>query len=267
MSTTQFIKTAKEIQQQAEDRKVKPKKQGGAEHDEGNWLISYADMMTLLCGFFIMLFSMARLDEPKYEDLKEVISKQFGGDYKSPLKEHAKFVTRFLEQEGLDKDAAVKIEGSGISVVVQSLVLFENLSTEITPYGKKILTGILDDLLAREKKEVKRYQIVVEGHTDSRPITGGTSFATNWELSSARAARIIRYFGEFGFDSSRMTAIGYGDTRPRVPARSPSGNYDEAALAKNRRVVLRILDAKADAIPLTRPEDGSAESTSKPSKP
>ena len=51
-------------------------------HDESNWLISYADMMTLLCGFFIMLFSMCKLDTPQYDSFKEAISKQFGSKVK-----------------------------------------------------------------------------------------------------------------------------------------------------------------------------------------
>ena len=264
MPVNKFLKSAHEIQQQAVSRR-QHRRSGGGEGDEGNWLISYADMMTLLCGFFIMLFSMARLDEPKYEDLKEVMSKQFGGDYKSPSKELAKFVTQIIEETGTQKDTIVKVEGTGVTVMFQSLVLFENLSAEIAPKGQQILARIIDDLYSRQKKEAKRYQIVVEGHTDSRPITGGTQFATNWELSAARASRVTRYFADKGFEPGKLTAIGYGDTRPKAAARTPSGSYDEAALLKNRRVVLRILDSKADSIPLTQPEDGT-ERTSIPSK-
>ena len=54
---------------------------------EGPWLMSYADMMTLLCGFFIMLFTMSKLDEPQYEKMKEAVSKEFKGSYTNPTDE------------------------------------------------------------------------------------------------------------------------------------------------------------------------------------
>ena len=71
MSVKKFLKAAQEIQAQAQRSKEEPKPQ--ASHDESNWLVSYADMMTLLCGFFIMLFSMAKMDEPQYEKVKESV--------------------------------------------------------------------------------------------------------------------------------------------------------------------------------------------------
>ena len=80
---------------------------GGEGGDESNWLVSYADMMTLLCGFFIMLFSMAKLDVPEYDSFKEAVSKQFGGQYTSPTKEMAKFATEIIQEMGLEKEAIV----------------------------------------------------------------------------------------------------------------------------------------------------------------
>jgi chemotaxis protein MotB len=218
-------------------------------HDESNWLVSFADMMTLLCGFFIMLFSMAKLDAPQYELVKESVSKAFGGEYQSPASDLAKFVTKILEEAGIEKDATVKVDQYGVSVVFQSTIFFDTLSADITPGGKVILYKLIDGVYTRQSKENKKYKIVVEGHTDSRPITGGL-FPSNWELAGARAARVIRMYLERGFDPDKLSAISYADTRPEVPARTPSGEWDEAALAKNRRVVIRILDPRQDIVPI-----------------
>lgn len=219
-----------------------------AHDDESNWLVSYADMMTLLCGFFIMLFSMSKLDEPKYEAMKESVAKEFGGEYKSESKDLAQFASQLLQENGMDKDTVVRISPSGVALVFQSTVFFDTLSAEVSGPGQKLLDILLTRLNERQKTVGKDYKIVVEGHTDGRPVIGG-SFASNWELSSSRASRVVRLFLDQGYAPENLTAIGYADTRPEVPHRTPAGTYDEGALSKNRRVVIRILDPKVDSIP------------------
>ena len=109
---------------------------------------------------------------------------------------------------------------------------------------------LIDSIAIRQKNTQKTYRIVIEGHTDSRPIVEGGLFPSNWELSGSRAARVVRMFLEKGFAPNRMVAIGYADTQPEVPSRTPNGEWDETALAKNRRVVLRILEPLVDSIPI-----------------
>jgi chemotaxis protein MotB len=249
MAIKKFLKAAQDIKNQAQQEEPK----APAAHDESNWLVSYADMMTLLCGFFIMLFSMAKMDEPQYEKVQEAMSKQFGGDFKSPTKELAKFVTEVVQQAGIDSQAIVRTDALGVSVAFQSTLFFDTLSAEVKPEGRQVLERLARELYERQKAENKQYQIVVEGHTDSRPITAGT-FPSNWELSGARAARVVRYFLDEHFSPDHMTAIGYADTRPEAPSRLPNGALDEEALAHNRRVVLRILSDSADSIPLPKIE-------------
>lgn len=232
---------------------------GGDAHDESNWLVSYADMMTLLCGFFIMMFSMAKLDEPEFEKVKEEVAKHFGGDYKSPTAELAKFITQIIQEAGLEKEVVVKSDPFGVSLTFHSTVFFDTLSAEVSPQGQGVLAKLIEAVSSRQDVELKQYKIVVEGHTDSRPVLSG-NFPSNWELSGARAARVVRFFMDKGFDPTHLTAIGYSDTRPVLPSRAPSGAWDDEAMAKNRRVVIRILEPKVSAIPF--PEQNQNPSAS-----
>lgn len=216
--------------------------------DESNWLVSYADMMTLLCGFFIMLFSMAKLDEPKYDTFKAEISKQFGGKYESPPKDLARHLEQFTRNLQVAEGMEIKADPSGVTVDFQSAIFFDSLSAEITEKGKVALLAFIDQLAREQTLRSKQFRIVIEGHTDGRPVTGGL-YPSNWELSSARATRVARLFLEKGFQPDRLIAIGYADTHPKTPERGPSGTIQPDALVKNRRVVVRILEPSVDSIP------------------
>lgn len=87
-----------------------------------------------------------------------------------------------------------------------------------------------------------RFFVDVEGHTDSRPIQS-SAFASNWELSAARASNIVRYFLSQGYDPKRLKASGYADTYKLVP------DVDDAAAAINRRIVFRIYVKRPDEAP------------------
>jgi chemotaxis protein MotB len=217
--------------------------------DESNWLVSYADMMTLLCGFFIMLFSMSKLDEPKYDNFKAEVSKQFGGKYESPPKELAKHLEQFTRNLQVTEGVEIKADPLGVSISFQSTVFFDTLSAEIREQGSEVLTTFIDGILNEQKNTSKQYRIVIEGHTDGRPITGGL-YPSNWELSSARAARVARRFIDKGFKPEKLIAIGYADTHPKAMERTDIGSFDPKALIANRRVVLRVLEPTTDSIPM-----------------
>jgi chemotaxis protein MotB len=260
MSLKRLLK--KETDDEIIVRLVKEAEAGEANHDESNWLVSYADMMTLLCGFFIMLFSMAKLDEPQYEIVKREVAKAFKGQYENPAEGQGKFASRIIQEAGLDRDTTVQVDSQGMTLTFQSVLFFDTLSAEVSPGGQALLTRIIDAIFNLQAKEHRLFRIVVEGHTDGRPVLSGT-FATNWELSAIRATRVVRMFQDKGFLRDRLTAIGYGDTRPLATERRPDGTLDEAAMGKNRRVVLRILEPTVETIPFANaqvemPSDAAA---------
>lgn len=230
-------------------------------HDDSNWLVSYADMMTLLCGFFIMLFSMATLETTKYDAFKEAIAEQFGGEFVSPSKEKAQFATQIVEELALKKNTTIKSSSTGVSLAFLSTVFFDTSSAELSPQGKTILSQVIHRIMNRQRINSKAYKIVIEGHTDGRPIVGGY-YLSNWELSAARATRVLRMFLDYGFAADHVTAIGYADTHPLIPERTPDGHWDKSAHTKNRRVVLRILEPDTHSIPY--PEENANSSAEQP---
>ncbi|HUP56415.1 MAG TPA: flagellar motor protein MotB, partial [Bdellovibrionota bacterium] len=250
MALTGLLKKRDRGEQKVVPRKSDPPvRHNDGNHDEANWLVSYADMMTLLCGFFVMLFSFANMDAARYEKAKEEISKQFKGTYISPQAEVKGFVTETLLAAGVTKNVIVKSDPTGVSIIFESVLFFDTLSAEVKAEGADVLNRLIQRLKLQQEKSGKKYRIVVEGHTDSRPITGGT-FPSNWELSSSRASGVVRMFLNQGYAADRLIAIGYADTRPRVPPRKADGSLDEEAFGKNRRVVLRIMEPGMEVIPL-----------------
>jgi hypothetical protein len=153
-----------------------------------------------------------------------------------------------VHELGITKDTVIKADPSGVSIAFQSTIFFDTLSSEVKAEGKIILNRLIDAIANRQDVALKRYRIVVEGHTDSRPVLSGI-YPSNWELSGSRAARVVRMFLDKGFTPDRLTAIGYADTYPQAQTRTLAGTYDKAALGKNRRVVLRILEPGVSSIP------------------
>lgn len=223
-------------------------KRGSNEHSDSNWIISYADMMTLLCIFFIMLFSMSKINTPEFEAVKKEVAEHFGTKYESPSEDLGKFINNVLIEAGVQKEATMTSDGVSVSVAFHSTLFFDTLSAEISPAGKEIVEKIAVKLGEYQQKHNKKYKIVVEGHTDSQPIMGGP-FPSNWELSSSRATRVVRLFLDQKFDPAFMLAIGYADTQPVAASRNTDGSWNNESLAKNRRVVLRVLLPEVESIP------------------
>lgn len=224
------------------------RKKSHEEHSDANWIISYADMMTLLCIFFIMLFTMAKMNTPQFESMKKEVAEHFGSKYEAPTEDLGKFVNNVLIETGVAKDATMTNDGLTVSVAFHSTLFFDTLSAEITPAGKEIIEKIATGLFDHQAKHGKKYKVVVEGHTDSQPVLGGP-FPSNWELSSSRATRVIRLFLDKKFEAGNLLAIGYADTQPVAESRNSDGSWNQENLAKNRRVVLRVLMPEVDNIP------------------
>lgn len=246
--------------------------------DEGPskaWMESYADAMTLLLAFFIMMFAFALVDEQKFFDFKVGMVQAL--DVSNPIN---------------DDPSGLLFGGDGIAQVPGTLAIpseavrelinesKQQLGGEVSPHEaealKETLQQALDQMGAADHVSVDiddrgvviRFDnrvlfasgsdrlvgdgsvilsqvaavlavvdnnIDVEGHTDSVP-TNGTGWATNWELSSGRATTVVRHFAEIdNLPVTRLAATGYADTRPRA------SNGTEDGRAQNRRVEVVVL--------------------------
>ena len=168
MSLKSFLKAADKIKEQKSP--YDGDLHAPVSHDEANWLVSYADMMTLLCAFFIMLFSMAKLDAPKFEEVKKAMVEQFGGQYQNPHENLGKYITQVIQEAGVEKETTVRVDAHGVSIAFESTLFFDTLSSDVKLEGQTVLAKLTQAIRSKQTQELSRYKIVVEGHTDSRPI-------------------------------------------------------------------------------------------------
>ena len=231
-------------------RKKKKAEEGGA-----TWLDTYADTVTLLMTFFVLLYSMSTLDEAKLQQISaafnEVMSGKaadsilqynlydgevplVGGESKVESSEESKVidaaektyeeVKEFVEKNNLSDGIKVIPNEDGVNLQLKDSVLFETGKAELKDNSKAILDQI-SYLLANLPNNIE-----VEGHTDNVPINT-SEYKSNWELSTNRATSVVRYFIEAKhLNAARFSAAGYGEYQPLVP------NTSDENRAQNRRV-------------------------------
>ncbi len=209
---------------------------GGDHGGEEGWLVSYADMMTLLVGFFVILLSFSQVDQEKFEEVKKSAVKEFGGKYEKPFEDLSSRVMKAVEKNGLGGEISIIEKGATIEISILGPVLFETGQADLKPEAQKILNDIVPIL----KNQIKEFDVTVEGHTDDVPMSNAGFMKNNWELSGMRASRVLQQLIEDGIEKTKLTAIGYGDSKPLVPNRSSNGTAIVENQAKNRRVVLKL---------------------------
>ena len=199
--------------------------------DGGDRLTTYADMMTLLMTFFVLLFAMSTLDPVKLEQFGNSFGDQQGSQKKSKkvsLSQINKEVSKLVKEENLMSQVKVRMDARGVTLEIASDLAFQTGSATLSPPIK--------DFLVKLVKTMQRatYAIAVEGHTDNVPIRS-SQFPSNWELSAARSSAVIRYLTSQGIPADKFRAIGFGDTAPKVD------NSTAENRAKNRRVDITFL--------------------------
>ena len=256
------------------------------------WLVSYADFITLLFAFFVVMYSISSVNEDKYRVLSDAIGSAFHDpkasvnpvqvsqivttsvilpsnitvaaktpDVMIPLlrpgqpgaekvleepEEEESFSQQVLDEaedeinaiangveervDDLIEEGIINIKRNKfwLEVEIKSSLLFTSGSSELIPDSVPILVELSETFVDMPNR------INIEGFTDNEPISN-LIFPSNWELSSARAAAVVRLFERNGIEPSRLASIGYGEYQPI------SNNEDEDARAKNRRVVLVVM--------------------------
>lgn len=228
------------------------------------WLVSYADFITLLFAFFVVMYAISSVNLSKYTALTNSMGSAFSGagmppppvkviqatqhDDKSIIKplplsylyqernKREQESMAAMGQEISTKLATMVQEGKvhvlqtsrGIRIDINDSLLFTSGSAALAPTA----LGIIDQITAMIKGNPRLVQ--VEGHTDLTPIHN-EFFYSNWELSAVRATTVVRMLSERGIDEKRLSAVGFGATQPI------SSSDTEYAQAKNRRVSIMVL--------------------------
>jgi chemotaxis protein MotB len=217
-----------------------------------DWLTTYADAITLLMAFFVMMFSMSELKQDRFAEFASAIDAALG-DKKAeglPTPIHAQqksekreaFMGMADNVEGrlhsLAQRGEVRMatDRKGIYVDVFTDSFYEAGGFTIRPEMKSVLDEIVAEL--RPKFDTD-YTVQVVGHTDDAPIHTPV-MDSNWDLSATRAARVSRYLIESGIDSDRFEVVGKAHTDPILPHRNPDGTPNETNRSKNRRIEIRI---------------------------
>lgn len=219
------------------NKKVKRYKQKHEAVDEGdgNWLISYADMMTLLWGFFVIISAFSVPSKDLIEKLKESTATAMGGEYQKPFNEISNELLTVLKELNLENDAKVETLTDGVKITVKSNNFFESGSTTLPDATKEVLVKIGAIL----KKQDNSFKILVEGHTDDVPVKKDLGIS-NWELSSNRAASVVKLFESIGVRHELLRPVGFADVEPLVKTAELKGEELALARAQNRRIVIRL---------------------------
>jgi len=208
---------------------------GENDDNQDDWLMSYSDMMTLLFAFFALLLSLSTIDPVKMQLVTKSMDEAMGGVSTEPVVSLAKIqadLEKIIREKGLTSQVAVNRDKHGVALSLKGSSFFPSGSADLLPNSEQFL-AMVGALIERIP-----YQIAVEGHTDNIPISTPL-FESNWELSSARASQVVRFFINRGLDSQRFRAVGYADTKP---VNASIRNRTPEARAKNRRVVILFLD-------------------------
>lgn len=207
------------------------------EEETEDWLTTYADAITLLMAFFVMLLTFAEFDIPAYEELTSGIAASVGIEGAKSTTQSLKIAVEDISfQMQADQYMNVEVDEKGVVIELQSNAFFKPGKAELVDAAVPVLQK-LAETLADDRFEL--YNVVVEGHTDDEPINT-PQFPSNWELSIGRASTVVRLFENNAVDRSRLTSAGFADTEPKVPNLDRSGKPIPENRATNRRVVLHL---------------------------
>ena len=213
------------------------------EQDREDWLVTYADAITLLMAFFVMLLTFAEYDIPAFEEAAAAIANAVGNrNETSPTSELQIILQDVVYNLEADQVVTVSKDKKGLVLELASNAFFVPGEADLRPEAIPVLQKMAQAIAA---PRYDFYLIETEGHTDDDPIST-VKFPSNWELSAGRASTVVRYLETENISPFRMKASGYASTRPKVANRNPDGTAIKENQALNRRVNLRVYPMSLD---------------------
>ena len=206
------------------------------------WMATFADMVTLLMAFFVLLYAMSDPDPGKAEDFIENMKEALSGqEIENEFKGLTENLQEIIEEQNISESVDVELHPEGIEIKMEGSSLFNPCSAVIKSNMESVISSIsssITDLL--DNSNYKDYMIEVKGHTDNLPPTFCPDFETNWELSAYRATGVVEELLASGIQKKKIKAIAMADSDPIVPNADENGRSIKANQAKNRRVEIFI---------------------------
>ena len=220
------------------------------------WLLTYADLITLHMIFFVLLYTISKVDAQKYQAIAGALSQTMGAGQtiigespglsmiESPeaageaqkIDEIKRQLEQYIQQNNLGGQVSMELQERGLVIRFKNTLLFPLASADITQSGRQVIEKV-GKMLAPLPN-----QIVVEGHTCNLQIST-PQFHSNWELSTARATTVVHVLiASFNVPPGRLAAVGYSEFRPVAK------NDTEEHRAANRRVDIVLLNSKYDKV-------------------
>lgn len=202
-----------------------------------SWLQTYADAITLLMAFFVLLVAVSKVDLALYEEVAEGINEEVNKkERKGPITQMKADAAEVVQEYTDGKALKLGVDDSGIVLEFDSSTFFKPGTAEIVEAAYPVISAV-SELVNAPQYAV--FNLDIEGHTDDDPIST-IQFPSNWELGAARAGSVLRVMNEYGTAIDRMRVLSYASTRPKAPNRAEDGTPLPENKAKNRRVVMRI---------------------------
>jgi chemotaxis protein MotB len=249
------------------------KKKHEEHENHERWLVSYADFITLLFAFFVVMYSISSVNEGKFRTVSDSIKAALNpivspastsvpftvgqnkavtvnptiDSAKEPAVRRLREIMRSLKNEThLEIIQLKELTNGDIVLTLPDTVLFRSGESILRPEARPFMQAIGEVLI-----ELDRH-VRVEGHTDNVPIST-VQFPSNWELSATRAVTVVRTLSEqYGVQADHLTAVGHADSR------SLTDNLTPESRAKNRRVEIVVMERKSEPEPIEKPEPRTA---------
>ena len=206
---------------------------------KNEWFVSFLDMWMLLLAFFLVLAAKAEVDESFFSRNQATgmqSSSSGQAPVNTPIWEFKRDLETELATEIANRRLQIQSHPDELRLLFLDAQFFETAMADLSENGVDLIDRLIGVL---NRLSEYAYDIDVEGHTDDRPIES-VRFRSNWELSAARAATIVRTLVASGFPSDRLKASGFAETRPIAANRDSLGRPDPSQMALNRRIVFRI---------------------------
>lgn len=207
------------------------------EENVDSWLMSYADLITLLMCFFIIFVSVSEPRKERISMLSSGMGGKFGTvDVATPFDGVIRSLQGVVETNKSFRDITIEHNDKSIEMEMASNVFFQPFSAELIADKLPLIAEIVASL---KTVDFIDYRINIEGHTSDVEVKNGI-YATNWELSSARAARMVRLFIDYGIKPQNIKAVGFADSMPKVQNLDAAGRPIAANREKNERLVVKL---------------------------